>query len=676
MPKRRRLGAGWRWACARMALLALAVLFLFPSVCLAEERPLALEPFTTFAVSGSGSALRLHGALGSPLTGVSAQVQVVGPGRPSAATENWPVTAELTADLGDLQGTVDISISLPEPALPAPGAYEARVTLLQGGAAVGSYSTWVAAVAADQPPISLALVFPLMRGVRQDPSGVFTDAVIRETAASTSDSGLSLYALVSLLSDFPSWRFTMAVEPVLLSQLRDQADGFSEISPGAVVEYAADSAEARQAAEALTLLKGLARGSGVELIPTPYASPSLPLLAGQGWDDGTEQMRLGKAEFQALLEPAETPRGTYAPGLDLATNALASFSQASIDYVVASAAVIRDLAEQPGDTLLPVRISDSQNNRITLLPVSDELSAPLSGEWDVPRFFAAIASLLADGGRTALIAAPADEYAALEPADLQAVGEGLAQAGFITTATLADVLQSHPPRSRPIFLSRFGGYASGLMSQVLLEEVGRARQVVDDLASAAGEDATAVSAARLALFKAESRFWFREGTDPSSVNVGLGWARAAVERAEGQLGAVSIGKVRAARDGEGVTDIAVWVRSDAGSNLSLLFEVLPQEGGEPLTSTGQAVLPGESVVRFQSSGGAGDRYLLRVSAGATQLALVPFEVRPGWLPPLWVWIALGVLLAGLAAAAYFWRWRGRRPAPPQPSRRSVAKTVP
>lgn len=641
-----------------MFALALVSLLVVPSPSVAQISSLTVQPLATFSVVGNGSGLRILGSTTFAMMEMSALVQVVGPGRPSSGTADWPITAELTVPLGDLQGDVDRIVSLPVAATPSPGAYEARVTLMHGDREAGAYSVWLAAVAPDQPAVDLAVVLPLMRGFRQDVSGIFVDSVIRDTAAPVSDSGRSVYLLASLLADFPAWHFTVALEPDLLSQLEDQSDGFRERSGGVVVEYAEDSTEARQAQEALAVLQVLAREPGVELIPTPYTAPALTVLAAQGWGDGTEQMRLGKAVCQSALQPLQMSAGAYAPGLDLVTGSLAFFGQASVDYVVASAVTVRDLAEPPADPLLPVRISDNENNRVTLLPVSSELSVALSQTWDVPRFFAAVASLLADG-RTALVVAPANDYATLAAEDLQALGSGLSGSGLIRTVKLSELLERHPPSSRPVFLSRFGGYLPGLMAQTLTEEIRQARGSVEDLVDAAGPRAEAVSAARLALFRAQSRYWLREGADPSFVNMGIDWAREAARLAGEQLGAVTVGEVHATGNGQPTTDIAAVVSNRLRQDMSLNFQVVPAEGGTPLVSVREAAKTGDSTVTLEGVALSRGRYRLVVSAGFTQLGSVPFAVGAGGAAPWWVWAAgAGMLACGLAALVVLLRRRG------------------
>ncbi len=664
MPERRPRGSGllsgplFLVAC----LLGCVLLLVVPGPSWALASSLAVTPATPFCVVGETARLHVTGTMAAPVEAVTARVQVCGPGRPSSGPEDWPITAELTVPMGDLEGEVDYTISLPARALPQAGAFEARVTVGAGDTQLGLMSTWLAAVVSDQANVDLALVLPLIRGVRQDPSGAFVDSVIRETAAPFSDAGGSLYLPASLLRDFPGWHFSLAVEPALLSQLESQTGGFSEVSGGSLTEYSAESTEARQAAGGLAVLRGLAREPAVEIIPTPYAAPAAAVLAEQGWQEGLEQMRLGRATLQRVLQPGQISGGAYVPGQDLTTRCLAYFSQASVEYVVASAMVTKDLAESSQDPLLPVRIADSENNRVTLMPVSSELSSALADTWDVPRFFAAVASLLADG-RSVLIAAPAHDYAQLDPAGLRALGLGLSQTEFISTLTLAELLEKHPPSSRPVFLSRFGGHQPGLMAHTLIERIREARGPIADLVVAAGERAGPVSAARVALFHAESRLWLREGADPAHVNLGLSWAREARRVVEGEFAAVHVGKVNA-REREGrAVDVAVAVDNAAGQPMSLAFEVAPSEGGEPLTVVERTVEVGGGTVVLEGIAVPTGRYLLAVRAGSTELASVPFSVRWGWAAEWWLWTAAALVLCTAAVVTAKW-WRRRTASPP------------
>lgn len=630
-------------------MVGCALLLLVPGRSWAWAASISATPAAPFCVVGEAVDLHLAGTMAAPANAVTARVRVYGPGRPSSGTKDWPVSAELTIPIGDLEREVDHTIVLPAEALSQAGAFEVRITLWVGDTQVGGTSTWLAAVVADQASVDLALVLPLIRGVRQDPSGVFVDSVIRDTAVPFSDSGRSLYLPASLLGDFPGWHFSLAVEPALLSQLKSQTGGFSELSGGSFTPYTAGSVEAHQAAGGLAVLQGLAREATVEIIPTPYAAPAVAVLAEQGWEEGLEQMRLGRATLQRMLQPGEMSRGAYVPGLDLTTGCLTYFSQASVDYVVASAKVAKDLVEPPENPLLPVRIADNENNRVTLMPVSSELSAALGVTWDVPRFFAAVASLLADG-HSVLIAAPADEYAPLDPLGLRALGTGLSQSGFISTLTLAELLAEHPPSSRPVFLSRFGGYEPGLMAHALIERIQEVRGPIEDLALAAGGAAESVSAARVALFHAESRFWLREGADPAYVNLGVAWAREAGRVVEKEFGAVQVGKVRATAREEQAVDITVAIENGAGQPMSLAFEVLPSEGGDALAVVERTVEVGSGTVSLERAVVPGGNYLLAVRAGNTQLASAPFSVRREGTTAWWL-LAAGVLAVCAALAA-------------------------
>ena len=61
-----------------------------------------------------------------------------------------------------------------------------------------------------------------------------------------------LRAVAGLAGRFADWRFTLAVEPILLTQLRDMADGYVRLdSSGAVEQVGADDPRAMNAAQVL-----------------------------------------------------------------------------------------------------------------------------------------------------------------------------------------------------------------------------------------------------------------------------------------------------------------------------------------------------------------------------------------------------------------------------------------
>ncbi len=249
----------------------------------------------------------------------------------------------------------------------------------------------------------------------------------------------------------------------------------------------------------------------------------------------------------------------------------------------------------------------------------------------------------------------------------------MSQTNFISTLTLAELLGEHPPSRRPVFLSRFGGYQPGLMTRALIERIQEVRGPIEDLMVAAGGAAESVSAAQVALFHAQSRFWLREGADPTYVNLGVAWAREAGRVVEKEFGAVQVGKVSATATGEQGTDITVAIDNAAGQPMSLALEVVPTEGGDPLAAVERTVEVGSGTVSLERAEVPGGNYLLTVRAGNTQLVSAPFSVRREGTAAWWLWAA-GVLAVCAAVAATATR-RRRRAQTPRANREPAVREV-
>ncbi len=224
---------------------------------------------------------------------------------------------------------------LPGGTLGAPGAYLLTVRAISGGVTRASGTVWLGKAASRDQPLDIAFVWPVALGVHRDSSGVFFDRVLEDAVAPASESPDGLNALLDSAGGFPSWRFTLAVEPILLTQLRDMADGYARLdASGARQEVGTDDPAVKNAAQTLAGFKELAGMESVEIAAGPYAGPDLGVLAAEGWRDGFEQIQLGKQELQQTLGLGSTLTGAYSPDLAMTTASLSYYGQASIDHVV------------------------------------------------------------------------------------------------------------------------------------------------------------------------------------------------------------------------------------------------------------------------------------------------------------------------------------------------------
>ena len=508
-------------------LLACAGSLLAAPSALAEP---SIEVSLAAPLSAVGAPLEVNvnASLGGRWANASTVVEVRGPGSPMAGGAEWPVTARVESSQGDLEaGLSRLTITLEPTDLPEPGAYLMSVDLVAEGGKRVSASVWCGRISNLPEPVDVAVVLPLASGIRRDPTGVFVDDFVQSAVIPRADQEGSLYGLFGAIEQNPDWHLTLGVEPLFLAQIRDVADGYRARGAGdAVTEVRAGEGAAADAEQALAALRRVTALDSIQVMPAPYAMPALPILAREGWTDGFEQMQLGKMELQSTLQMPTTPDGAYAPGLDVTTDSLGAFSGASIDYVVVRHDVTRDLAEAPAADRRPVRVRNQDNDRLTLMFADEELRAAMAPPWDFGRFAAALAADLAEGGTGLLVAAPADDYAMPPAGYLRELGSLLTSAPWIRTLTLDEALQATPPETRPIFLSRYGGFVEGYVGRQYVEGLQKAHAAVEALAGAADSERTPLDDLRRMLFEAESRYWFVPDVAPAVANLGLSYLEA------------------------------------------------------------------------------------------------------------------------------------------------------
>jgi len=80
----------------------------------------------------------------------------------------------------------------------------------------------------------------------------------------------SIRGLLALSDRFPAWNVTLAVEPILLTQLRDMTDGYVYVgSAGEPMDAGENELAAQNAALALSELSDLAARESVEVVVSP-----------------------------------------------------------------------------------------------------------------------------------------------------------------------------------------------------------------------------------------------------------------------------------------------------------------------------------------------------------------------------------------------------------------------
>ena len=179
------------------------------------------------------------------------------------------------------------------------GAYLLVAEVKAGDEVLASGQTWVGKAEPRENPLDVAFVLPASLGIRRDTAGVFYDNALEKAISSAGSRRAGRRGqprlLVGRRAAFPGWNLTLALEPVLLTQLRDMADGYTFLdTSGKQVTVGPDDPRALSADAMLAGLKELAARDSVEVAVSPYSGADLGVLAAEGWRDGFEQVQMGK----------------------------------------------------------------------------------------------------------------------------------------------------------------------------------------------------------------------------------------------------------------------------------------------------------------------------------------------------------------------------------------------
>ena len=581
----------------------------------------------------------------------------------SITTTTAPATINAEDELG--AGTLTASVPLPPGTPGQAGAYLVVAEIKSGSDVIASGQAWIGKAASRQTPLDLAFVWPVSLGIHRDPAGTFFDTVIEDSlTTSTPDAG-SLGGLAGIADRFPSWNFTLAVEPVLLTQLRDMADGYALANgAGATVQVPAGDSRAQSAGSVLAALSKEAGQETVEIAVTPYAGADLALLAAQGWRDGFEQIQLGKEELQDGLGLSAPLTGACSPDLSLTSSGLASYADASIDHVVVDSKLAAMLTEEIDPGAVSVRARNDENARVTLLLADDALGSQLASPWDPGRFFAAVAAELAATPRSALIVAPKTAFSLVPDSFIESVGRALSGLDWVRTDTLSEILRRNSPGTRPIMLKTATAAPTGYIESSLLDDLRSAHSLVTDLSTIADPTRSPLQAANTLLYVAESRWWWRSGTSPAEATTGLAYALEARKLAKAELDKVTLVKLDSGLIAGSHGSVAVTLENKATYAVKASLELngtgLSLPGGPKLDVE---LPPGRTITSVKVAATAGEHILdARLMAGTSVLDEISHPVTfltvKGALP----FIVVGGL--ALAAGLYFLirrLLRGRKP---------------
>lgn len=651
-----------------VALLALLLLSI-ASPAAAEVSDLTVSMDQMLGqVSDSASVIISGGAVTGLGVDATIQVRIAGPAAFSQllqssatlpAVGTFTIAAASLPEAARPSGT-QVRLPIPMTTLPVvPGAYRVTVELRSDGALVAAGSTWMGRVATRGRSLDVAFVWRAELGIHKDPEGRFFDGVVQQACAL----GGGLPGLAGLSKRYPDWRFSLGIEPVLLSQLRDMSDGYKQ-ADGSVegANVSGDDQTAKDAAAVLTTLAGNAGVKSVVIAAAPYAGPDLGLLGTRDWRDGFAQVQLGKQEVTQTLALGLPPTGAFSPGLDLSGNSVGDYGQASIDHVLVDAAVAESLNEAPAAGAVAVRVHDEDNDRVTLILADHEMRALMAPPWDASVLFAGMAAILASGGREALVLTTQEDYVLPPEAYLDAIGEELKKDSWIRTQTMSDLLESHPPGTRPLLLTRAPVSPGNNIGQTVFSAVEVAHAAVDDLAAGADPASLTLESARRALYLAESRWWTRPGANPQEASVGYAYAVQAETTAKEALGKVGFDGVKDSliwgRDG----DVVLSGKNDTDSAMTVEVRLLgpslefPQ--GDALTVK---LKPGGESITVPVIGTSKTADLsVRMIVGSTVLGEQTASLRFVTITDVVLWTGLAVLVIVVIALVTVVFVRGRK----------------
>jgi hypothetical protein len=607
-------------------------------------------------------------AIGESSAGTTLAIRISGPATLADLARTDPTLAEV----GGFSVTTDtlpavarpapdaVHLPLPLAALPnIPGAYRITVYLRSGYVLLATGSTWMGRVARRDDPLDLAFVWRAELGVHRDRTGAFFDRVLQDSCSPAEPSNLP--ALAGLPARFPEWRFSLAIEPVLLTQLRDMADGYSRSDDsGATIEVGPDDPGAQNAASVLAQFEEAGRNEQVEVGVSPFAGPDLGVLSAEGWRDGFDQVQLGKQELIQTMRLPLPPAGAWSPGLDLSSGGLGDYGKASIDHVLVDAEVARSLAEPVGEDTVAVRARNDESDRVTLVLADTEMRTLMAPPWDGAVLFAGIAYALASVDRDALVLTPGPEFTLPPAAYLDSIGQELRKYPWIRTQTMSDLLEDHLPGTRPVLLSRDPVPLSGYIAETIFSAVKEAHALVDDLAAVADSASMPLQAARRSLYVAESRWWSRSGISPQEAGAGLAYAVNAGTIAQGELEKVDLAGVADGlifgHEGELKLVAESGVEYAVTAELHLSGEGLRFPQGEVVQVE---LAPGGNEIAVPVAGAGSSEVGALLLAGDTLLGETAGELRFVTLLDVLPWTIVAIAVVGGVVLTLLYR-RGRR----------------
>lgn len=561
----------------------------------------------TFNISLNGGGANLSGDL---------ELKIYPPAstQSAAAFTAQPLATKGIQQAVDFSGekTVTFEAKLSDLDADGSGGYPVRVSLVRDGKEVLGSNTWLAvADPGGHQPVDLVLVWTVGAPPERNPAGQFENGALVGRCQAGTAAPDSLLQHQALQSQFPRVKTTYAVEPSLLEQLKALAGGFDLRQGGKVTSYPAGSPEATAAAGCLESLRQLAANdANTEIVASPYTFTSLPMLARDGWDDGTGQYALGDDVIDNELGLKATPSGVYAPGLDVTTDSLRYLAVTGGVYTVLSGSMRTGVQGRPGTEGEPsYRLRDIGGERITAFFADDDASQALLGSQPDPNaFFAALANDYRDDSHTRLViaAAPAPSPA-IAAGQRQRVYNAINQESWINPITLGEANAKYKPSTVPSTLLRYNDPVSGYISETYYQRLSDVHEMYEDYRAGVDSEQAELAAATRNLFTAESAYLINRNVSPEDANRGLAFLDTVAGFVQGELGNLSISIKTPLLQGSGDGEALVTIKN--GNQYAFTADIAVEGGDVEFPQGGQQRLrlePGTTELRvpYRSSGWA------------------------------------------------------------------------
>ena len=535
------------------------------------------------------------------------------------------------------------------------GGYPVKVSLMQNGEEVLWGTTWLAVTdGKGHEPLDLVMLWTASSPPQRNAQDKFIDTRLLERCQASTQTGESLMQHLAFSQKYPQLKTTYAIEPVLLDQLGDLADGFEFVGGDKTGTFNETSPEARTASDCLKNLRQLTAVANSEILSAPYSFVSLPILARQGWDDGNGQFRLGHDVLLRSLELPAVPKGTYAPELYVTTDSLRYLAATGGEHVVLSGNSRINVQGRDIGGEVNYRLRDLSGERITSFFANDAASVSLLGNSPDPNaFFAALVNsyLSAEPDRLVITASPTPTPPiTIEQRDR--VYGTLGELSWIRSLTLGEARQKYRPDTQPATLLKYDDPLAGYVAQTYYQRLDAVHTDFEDYRAAVDNDEPELVRLTRRMYTAENAYWLNERANPDDVNRGLEYldeiGRAVNDEIAGLNITIDTPLVQRSGDGEAIITVV-------NSKLYAFTLDMVVEGNEGVTFP------------------QGSEWRLRVETGKTEIT-VPYHSE-GWsrlnasarsrghamvedaasIHPIAgrVWLALSIILAGIGLGAAY-----------------------